>query len=81
MEKWLDQIDDEGLLKNGKIRVIVGFRAISKNKSAIGISRKVFKKKGLKDLTELIVGISSSQHDSHTSGKEGNSGRLGRKDR
>ena len=33
------------LLKNGKIRAIVGFKAIGKNSSGIGISRKVFKKK------------------------------------
>ena len=39
--KWLDQIDDAGLSKNGKTRAIVGFRAISKDRSAIGMSRQV----------------------------------------
>ena len=39
--KWLDQMEDVGLSKNGKI----GFKAISKSRSAIGMSRKVLKKK------------------------------------
>ena len=33
--------------KNGKTRALVAFRAISKNRTAIGRIRKVFKKKGL----------------------------------
>ena len=32
--------------KNNKTRAIVGFRAISKNRSAIFMSRKVFRRKG-----------------------------------
>ena len=36
---WLGQMEDVGLLKNSKTR------AISKNRSAISMSRKEFKKK------------------------------------
>ena len=45
IEKWLDSMEDVGLSKNGKTRTIVRFKTISKNKSGIGMSRKVFKKK------------------------------------
>ena len=44
--KWLDQMEDVGLSKNGITRAIVGIRAISKNRSAIDMSRRVLKKKG-----------------------------------
>ena len=41
-----DQMDDESLSKNSNTSVIVGFIAISKNRNAIGMKRKLFKKKG-----------------------------------
>ena len=39
-------MEDVGFSKNGKTRDIVRFRAISKNRNVIGMSRKVLKKKG-----------------------------------
>ena len=44
--KWLDEMENVRLSKNGKTRAIVRFRAISKDRSAIGMSRKVFNEKG-----------------------------------
>ena len=43
--KWLDQMEHVSLSKNGKTRAIMGLRAINKNKNAIGMSRKVYRKK------------------------------------
>ena len=39
-------MEDVGFLKNGKTTAIVTLTAINKNKSAIGMSKTVFKKEG-----------------------------------
>ena len=57
--KWFDQVD-VGLSKNGKTRPMVGFCAISKNKSATGMSKKCSRKEdrrmyvGVSDLEKLL---------------------------
>ena len=43
--KRLDQKEDY-MSKNGKIKAIMGSKAISKNRSVIGMNREVLKKKG-----------------------------------
>ena len=46
-------MEDVALSKNSKTRAIVGFRAISKNRSAIGMRRKVVKKETVSTIKKI----------------------------